>query len=262
MVHRIPPRPTVIPRPASVSFPFALRVLSASLRDPSWATLLGPDSRRRAPDYESPTISRHSRTPPLTSATDNRDNVELEASDSTFATMVCRTILRSHNGYARGVARLRTGVDLGQLTPEQVDGLAIPQDLKDQLVPYVGLTGQEAVEYLEAHPLELGEADADALDRAVIDPILNEVQASYDSSGAAIRFDLPPEAQTAIADVAVQYGSNLETRTPAFWGDVTAGRWSDAVEELRDFGDNYPTRRGREADLLQQASDRGALPSK
>jgi len=32
---------------------------------------------------------------------------------------------------------------------------------------------------------------------------------------------------------------------------VTSGNWEQALNELRDFKDDYPSRRNREADLLE-----------
>lgn len=61
---------------------------------------------------------------------------------------------------------------------------------------------------------------------------------------------LPSEAQTVIASVSFQYGVNLDLRAPRFWRAVASQDWAAAVAELRRFGDAYPTRRRREADLL------------
>ena len=62
-----------------------------------------------------------------------------------------------------------------------------------------------------------------------------------------------------VSSVGFQYGSNLAKATPRFWDAVTNGRWQDAVDELRNFGDSYSTRRNKEADLLQKAIDHGDL---
>ena len=54
---------------------------------------------------------------------------------------------------------------------------------------------------------------------------------------------------TTVASVAFQYG-NLETETPNFWRQVTSGDWNAAEKNLRDFQDDYGTRRNLEADYL------------
>jgi hypothetical protein len=105
------------------------------------------------------------------------------------------------------------------------------------------------------------QADADALDNAIHQSIFDSVSNSFDAASNDTFTSLPSQAQTVIADLAIQYGPGLPTATPNFWNDVTSGHWQDAVDELRNFGDAYPTRRNAEANLLQQAIDNGTLPS-
>lgn len=153
-----------------------------------------------------------------------------------------------------------TGVDIGQLSADQIDKMDIPDDLKDKLKDYAGLTGQAAVDYLDAHPLEITPEEATSLDRVVYGQTISAVSGSYDDAHPGNAFtSLPADAQTVIASVATQYGTDLETRTPNFWSAVTEGRWQDAVNELRDFGDNYQSRHNQEADLLQSAITSGEL---
>ena len=160
-------------------------------------------------------------------------------------------------GGSRSGVTIATGVDLGQRSRSDINQLDIPDALKDKLSPYSELKGQAAEDFLRDNPLVLNEEEADSLDKAIKEPALSSVSAKYDNSAAAKNFSqLPPAAQTAIASVSFQYG-DLATRTPTFWGHVTNGRWQQAVNELRNFGDRYPTRRGKEADLLQAAIDRG-----
>ena len=155
-----------------------------------------------------------------------------------------------------------TGVDVGQRSVVDIQALDIPETLKQKLIPYAGLTGQIAVNFLAIRPLRLTEEEAYALDRAVAQDIFGDVAALYDADATGDSFlELPLEARTAIGDVAYQYGPNLEQRLPNFWGDVTQGRWNEATQTLRDFGDRYPARRNEEANLLEQAIERGELAS-
>jgi hypothetical protein len=154
-----------------------------------------------------------------------------------------------------------TGVDLGQMTQASLDKLNISQDLKDELSPYLGLRGQDAIDALNEDSLTLDTADANALDNAVHQGIYTAVANAFNNASDDTFASLPSAAQTAIADLAIQYGSNLAGRAPNFWSDVTEGRWQDAVDELRDFGDAYASRRDREADLLQGAINNRTLPS-
>jgi Bacterial toxin homologue of phage lysozyme, C-term/LysM domain len=155
-----------------------------------------------------------------------------------------------------------TGVDVGQRSVANIQALDIPETLKQKLIPYAGLKGQDAVNFLANRPLHLTEEEAYALDRAVAQDIFGDVAALYDADATEGSFlELPLEARTAIGDVAYQYGSNLEQRLPNFWGDVAQGRWDEATQTLRDFGDRYPARRNEEANLLEQAIVRGHLAS-
>ena len=153
-----------------------------------------------------------------------------------------------------------TGVDVGQRSVAEIQALDIPETLKQKLIPYAGLTGQDAVNFLANRPLRLTAEEAYALDQAVAREIFGDVATLYDADTTGDSFlELPLEARTAIGDVAYQYGPNLEQRLPNFWDDVTQGRWDEATQTLRDFGDRYPERRNEEADLLQQAIERGDL---
>ncbi len=155
---------------------------------------------------------------------------------------------------------IATGIDLGQRTEGSIDALAIPDQLKTKLKPYAGLKKQEAVEFLAQHPLAISEEDANAMDRAIKEVSVAEVRERYDQAVAgepsSPNFDdLSDRAQTVICSVAFQYGSNLERRTPRFWRACTQRRWNDIVAELRDFGDDYPTRRNKEADLFASSPE-------
>jgi hypothetical protein len=146
------------------------------------------------------------------------------------------------------------GVDIGQRSVADIQALNIPEELKQKLIPYAGLKGQNAINFLANHPLYLSEDEAYALDQVVAQDIFGRVAALYDASTAAGAFlELPPEARTVIADVAYQYGPNLAQRLPTFWSEVTQGLWDEVTHTLRNFGDRYPARRNAEADLLDQA---------
>lgn len=170
------------------------------------------------------------------------------------------------NGYVPAVDQsksgvtIATGVDLGQRSEDSIDALAIPGQLKTKLKPYAGLKKQAAVDLLAQHPLTISKEEADALDRAIKEGSVSEVRDRYDRAVAndrtAPKFnDLSEGAQTVICSVAFQYGSNLERRTPRFWRACTERRWRDVLAELRAFGDDYPTRRNKEADLLEDSEE-------
>ena len=149
---------------------------------------------------------------------------------------------------------IATGIDIGQRTEAEIGRLNISEHLKRRLKPYCGLRRKQAVHALERAPLTVTPPEAAQLDHAVKAMAIDELQKTYDGAVAAgcVGFDeLSAPAQTVIASVAFQYGTNLYERTPRFWQAVTAQDWPRAIAELRDFKDRFPARRQREADLLE-----------
>lgn len=152
-----------------------------------------------------------------------------------------------------------TGVDLGARNMGDLDRLGLSDELKAKLEPYLGKQGQDAADFLKDNPLNLTADEVKELDRAVkgeaLDNVVNEYNTEVErlnaaDGGSRPKFaELPREMQTVIASVGFQYGS-LKTATPNFFAQVTEQRWDDAKANLEDFGDRYPSRRGREADLL------------
>ncbi|QDF06620.1 pesticin C-terminus-like muramidase [Myxococcus xanthus] len=152
-----------------------------------------------------------------------------------------------------------TGVDLGARDMNDLDRLGLSDALKTKLEPYLGKQGQDAADFLAENPLNLTAEEVKELDRAVkgeaLDNVVNEYNTEVErlnaaDGGSRPKFaELPREMQTVIASVGFQYGS-LKTATPNFFAQVTEQRWDDAKANLEDFGDRYPSRRDREADLL------------
>lgn len=155
-----------------------------------------------------------------------------------------------------------TGVDLGARNMGDLNRLGLPDSLKEKLAPYLGKKKQEAVAFLKEHPLRLTQNEAALLDRAVKQQSLDSLVKTYNAAVAAknatdkskrrLPFEqLPREMQTVLASVHFQYGS-LQA-TPGFFKQVVDQRWSDAKANLLNFGDAYPSRRKREAALLDRA---------
>ena len=114
------------------------------------------------------------------------------------------------------------------------------------------------MDYLEKNgPVAISQTEADELNAAVAPNIMDPLIAKYNAASSVPFDQLPPEAQTVIADVAYQYGPNLDLPaidggTPKFWGMVTQQNWQAAVNELNNFGDGSQSRRESEATLLQK----------
>ncbi|MFP7672701.1 pesticin C-terminus-like muramidase [Marivita sp. S0852] len=157
---------------------------------------------------------------------------------------------------------IATGFDIGQHSISDLNRLfGQHPDIIALLTPYVGLKRMRAVEALRAQPLTITDAQASIIDRAVKTAKARAIATTYDAAVAstfrptrqqrtAPTFrSLPREAQTVIMSVAFQYGS-LPTRTPTFWRYAVQQDWRSMERELRNFGDEYTSRRIREADYL------------
>ncbi len=180
------------------------------------------------------------------------------------------------NGYvpasdkSKSGVTIGTGVDLGARSGSDIDKLDISDDLKAKLKPYVGKQKSDAQNYLDSHPLTLTDEEASALDKSVKQPILNGLVKDYNSAVDTantsdgyqrVHFEqLPQSVQTAVVSTSFQYGS-LSTATPNYWKQVTEQRWQDASDNLKNFGDAYPTRRKLEAGLLDASIDSAAVPA-
>ena len=165
---------------------------------------------------------------------------------------------------------IASGFDLGQHSPADLKAMGLYQGLIDRLTPYMksGLRKEAAQKFLKDNPLAISDEEARMIDRRAQIKSYDALASQYDAAArnaygvpAAPRFQgLPQGAQTAIADVAFQYG-NLASRTPSFWRQVTTGQWQDAHSNLMDFRDDHPTRRKMDAGLLAPNIRSGLLPA-
>ena len=155
-------------------------------------------------------------------------------------------------GSGSGVT-IATGFDLGQRRKSELVALGLPHRLVQQLEPYLGAKRRDATKLLAEKPLRISAGDALLIDRAFkhrfVIQLASDYGASHLNTDRTAFFDLPAEAQTVIASVAFQYG-DLSSAALRFWRAVCQQDWRGAVTELRNFGDDYDSRRHLEADLL------------
>jgi hypothetical protein len=155
---------------------------------------------------------------------------------------------------SRSGVTVATGFDLGQRNENDLKNLNLSVGLLDKLKPYVGKMGRDGEDYLIKHSLTISDSEADEIDRAVHGSHLTLLKQKYvcaaDNKTKKDLFDLPAEAQTVIVSVSFQYGVNLDVATPKFWKAVSSQDWAEALKILKDFGDVYPIRRRKEAELL------------
>ena len=154
-----------------------------------------------------------------------------------------------HQPTANSGVTIGSGFDLKEKTESSLKDMGFDPDLIDELKPYLGLTGDEAAAAIKNNNLVLDEDKISRINRLSKKHYTEDIKNQYEESTGKKFWKLSPEQQTVIMSVGYQYG-NLKTRTPKFWKGVISDDWDSVVNELRDFGDDYGTRRGKEADLL------------
>lgn len=159
-----------------------------------------------------------------------------------------------HSGVTIG-----SGFDLGQHDEVYLVRIEIPSRLIDRLRPYLGRTGEAARDYELAHPLSLSFDDVVLLNDRVKADKAEAVRREYDSKSRVALHTIPAAAQTVIVSVLFQYGSPRPV--PKFWARAASQDWHGVIAELRNFGDDYPSRRNREADYLATALPARLSPS-
>jgi hypothetical protein len=151
-----------------------------------------------------------------------------------------------------------TGLDLGTKNMDYFKDFENKETLK-KMEAYFGMQGQEAYDFEQANPLSLTREEAIELDNFVKGRELGSIEDSFLALTGKELSSMPPRLQTVIADLQFQYGSNYN-RTPKFRDIIKdiaedpqdAQSYMPLMNELRDFGDKYDTRREREADLIQE----------
>lgn len=147
---------------------------------------------------------------------------------------------------------IATGFDLGQRSDSDLAAM-LPEHnaLVDKLAPYCLLKRQQAVAALARMPLHITSEEAKAIDSAVKQQLIAMLQQRYNLAAPRLFTELPEAMQTVIASVAFQYG-DLARRCPKFWLTAVNADSLGMVNELKNFGDRYPTRRNREANYLNK----------
>lgn len=173
--------------------------------------------------------------------------------------------------FGKSGATVGYGVDLGQHNLEDLNSWGASQDQIDQLKPYMfaangsNLQGKAALDYVTAKPLRVPADEAKQLTIGAANQIYNAVVKQFNDQSASTNFeDLPRGAQTAILDLAYQYGPHLGSnrKTATFWGQAVNGQWLDASQTLATLGKpSYWSRRSDEARQLTNAMQSGELPT-
>lgn len=146
---------------------------------------------------------------------------------------------------------IATGFDLGARSEKDIATLS--PALQAKLIPYLGLKKENAIAALKARPLMITPDEAKEIDKLGKAQSLNSLQKEWNKyankTGGKKFEELTSAQQTVAASVAFQYGSL--SRTPRFRDAMQTGNWTGAINELKNFGDPYKSRRKSEALYLQ-----------
>ena len=145
------------------------------------------------------------------------------------------------------------GVDLGQTSAPELDGMGVSSATINRLRPYLGQSGPAAVEVLHRLPLTVSQAVADELDEALHTRHIGIAKARYDKDAGAGAFEaLPWQAQAAISSIIYQRGPGSIKRFQNTWDAFVRQDWPDAARRLMngDLWERYQSRRAAEGRLL------------
>ena len=146
-----------------------------------------------------------------------------------------------HSGVTIGA-----GVDLGQWDAASLKAAGISDRIINQVSPALGKQGNEAVN-IAARMRPMSKQDVVELTDKVHNHNVEQIGKAY---GAGWE-QLTRGQRTVIASVALQYGiQGIQGHN--FWTQVKEGEWDKALANLRNYQDKYPSRRNREADLLEK----------
>lgn len=143
---------------------------------------------------------------------------------------------------------IASGFDLKEKNEVFCLAIGIDEKIIKKLESYFGLTGNHAKRFAET--LELTEEEIDNIDECSRVFYAKDLERQYNSYDPIISFDELDQGQaTVLVSVGFQYGKF--SRTPTFIQYATDGNWDAVYQELKDFGDNYSTRRNKEAEYLK-----------
>jgi len=149
---------------------------------------------------------------------------------------------------------IATGFDLKEKTPDfLINELGVSKETTGLLSNFMGMSGAEAREV--APKLNLNEVQVKEIDTASKKWYANQVVNTYNKHNPVKPFEeLTQAQQTVLASVGFQHGTSF-TRSDGtdmnFIKQAASQDWDGALANLRNFGDEFGTRRNKEADLLE-----------
>ena len=144
-----------------------------------------------------------------------------------------------------------TGIDLGQQSAAKFKKIGIDPATIELLEPYFGKKKEKAEEALAEAGLTMSSDMLSNLNMKIRSSYLADTKKWYNKNNTSDNdwSDLTDAQQTVITSVNFQYGVGLEA-TPNFKKQVLSNDWKAAIGNLRDFGDDYESRRHKELQKL------------
>lgn len=148
------------------------------------------------------------------------------------------------------------GFDLKSKNEEDLRRMGLSNNTIAKFIPYLGLSGEKAKKAITDNPLIITDQnELNELNRLSKPYYINKVARQYENASNGKKFaDLDPIQQTVLFSVGYQYGSL--NRTPKFLKAAAEDRWQDVHKELMNFGDDFKSRRQREAKYLSKYLDK------
>ncbi|QOL14940.1 pesticin C-terminus-like muramidase [Dickeya dianthicola] len=151
------------------------------------------------------------------------------------------------------------GIDLGQREAKDLIRDGVPSSIVEKLKPYMKLKKTNALHKIREMPLKLTSNEASILSNIYIQKSIRSLETEFDNETKGVKFSqLSANTRTMILDLAHQYG-NLKSKTPKAWKFIINQQWEELVRELNNFHDKYPTRREREAKLIEDDLNNGRI---
>ncbi len=163
-----------------------------------------------------------------------------------------------------GGIQIAAGVDLKRLTVGDLTLSGLDTGAIGRLIPFLGLRGDAATAALAQYvgtfgPLAVSNSEAAVLEQAMATKTLAGLQTRYLRDAGRVFGVLSSDVQTAIADLAYQYGSDIPGYSPILWGQLRAGQWALVAAELLRFQGPWAARRRAEGVLVLRALETGPL---
>jgi len=152
------------------------------------------------------------------------------------------------DGYSSGV-HIGMGVDLSDCKDSDLRKMGLNPTLRGKLYPYLSRTGPNAKMYLNEHPLQLSEAEVDAINVGFQARCLGKLIKRYDSASEVAFCDLPECWQTVITSLEYRY-KNLYKQSPELWHMLIKQEWENVLSMLQSSDGAFASQHQHEADYV------------